>query len=253
MLKESIGYTSRNIGKKPKLKDLRLYQLAFACCYTKHSQELLNMVLSHCPKVFHQQDKKHATTPRKKQVHFEDKLQHQVAIHTNHVEPMHTYRSPNVPVLLLQDKHLKKVEDHRRKIRSSLKTSNRVDSSISSKRTLDFGNDHFGAIMGYEDYVIGESVISRVYYVEGLGHNLFSVDQFCDSDLEVAFQKAFLLCDNLEINPFAEADPEPFLLTTEDCWFQAMQDEIHEFDRLDVWELVPPPDSDMIIATRVEL
>ncbi|GJV01822.1 hypothetical protein Tco_1335391 [Tanacetum coccineum] len=29
----------------------------------------------------------------------------------------------------------------------------------------------------------------------------------------------------------------------EDCWFQAMQDEIYEFDRLDVWELVPPPDS----------
>ncbi|GKA01769.1 hypothetical protein Tco_0674434 [Tanacetum coccineum] len=27
----------------------------------------------------------------------------------------------------------------------------------------------------------------------------------------------------------------------EDCWFQAMQDEIHEFDRLEVWELVPRP------------
>ncbi|GJZ98799.1 retrovirus-related pol polyprotein from transposon TNT 1-94 [Tanacetum coccineum] len=52
-----------------------------------------------------------------------------------------------------------------------------------------FGNDHFGAIMGYGDYVIGESVISMVYYVEGLGHNLFSVEQFCDSDLEVAFRK----------------------------------------------------------------
>ncbi|GKD61653.1 retrovirus-related pol polyprotein from transposon TNT 1-94 [Tanacetum coccineum] len=52
-----------------------------------------------------------------------------------------------------------------------------------------FGNDHFGAIMGYGDYVIGDSVISRVYYVEGLGHNLFSVRQFCDSDLEVAFRK----------------------------------------------------------------
>ncbi|GJT63251.1 hypothetical protein Tco_1006784 [Tanacetum coccineum] len=37
------------------------------------------------------------------------------------------------------------------------------------------GNDHFGPIMGYGDYVIGDSVISRVYYVEGLGHNLFSV------------------------------------------------------------------------------
>ncbi|GJW63353.1 integrase, catalytic region, zinc finger, CCHC-type containing protein [Tanacetum coccineum] len=55
--------------------------------------------------------------------------------------------------------------------------------------TVRFGNDHFGAIMGYGDYVIGESVISRVYYVEGLGHNLFFVGQFCDSDLEVAFRK----------------------------------------------------------------
>ncbi|GJU12608.1 retrovirus-related pol polyprotein from transposon TNT 1-94 [Tanacetum coccineum] len=55
--------------------------------------------------------------------------------------------------------------------------------------TVRFGNDHFGAIMGYGDYVIGDSVISRVYYVEGLGHNLFSVGQFCDSDLEVAFKK----------------------------------------------------------------
>nr|GEV59498.1 integrase, catalytic region, zinc finger, CCHC-type, peptidase aspartic, catalytic [Tanacetum cinerariifolium] len=38
-----------------------------------------------------------------------------------------------------------------------------------------FGNGHFGAIMGYGDYVIGDSVIFRVYYVEGLGCNLFSV------------------------------------------------------------------------------
>nr|GEV88971.1 hypothetical protein [Tanacetum cinerariifolium] len=52
-----------------------------------------------------------------------------------------------------------------------------------------FGNDHFGTIMGYGDYVIGDSVIFRVYYVEGLRHNLFSVEQFCDSDLEVAFRK----------------------------------------------------------------
>ncbi|GJU02812.1 retrovirus-related pol polyprotein from transposon TNT 1-94 [Tanacetum coccineum] len=37
---------------------------------------------------------------------------------------------------------------------------------------------------------------------------------------------------------------------TEDCWFQAMQDEIYEFDRLDVWELVPHLDSAMIIALK---
>ncbi|GKF95162.1 retrovirus-related pol polyprotein from transposon TNT 1-94 [Tanacetum coccineum] len=37
---------------------------------------------------------------------------------------------------------------------------------------------------------------------------------------------------------------------TEDCWFQAMQEEIYEFDRLDVWELVPPSDCAMIIALK---
>nr|GFA99582.1 retrovirus-related Pol polyprotein from transposon TNT 1-94 [Tanacetum cinerariifolium] len=37
---------------------------------------------------------------------------------------------------------------------------------------------------------------------------------------------------------------------TEDCWFQAMQNEIYEFDRLQVWELVPQPDCVMIIALK---
>ncbi|GJR28816.1 retrovirus-related pol polyprotein from transposon TNT 1-94 [Tanacetum coccineum] len=36
----------------------------------------------------------------------------------------------------------------------------------------------------------------------------------------------------------------------EDCWFQAMQDEIHEFDRLEVWELVPRPVYVMVIALK---
>nr|GEX67819.1 copia protein [Tanacetum cinerariifolium] len=115
---------------------------------------------------------------------------------------------------------MKKVEVHHRSNKSSAKRKNRVDSSISYKRTdkkvwqatgklfatigdrlrlrnfvkkfirtVRFRNDHFGAMMGYGDYVIGGSVISRVYYVEGLGHNLFYVRQLCDSDLEVAFRK----------------------------------------------------------------
>nr|GEU76744.1 hypothetical protein [Tanacetum cinerariifolium] len=113
------------------------------------------------------------------------------------------------------------VEEQFRTNKSLLRTSNRVDSSSRIKRrtyhplvfglrllktydggsltahefrkkfieTVRFRNDHFGAIMGYGDYVIGDSVISRVYYVEGLGHNLFSVGKFCDFDLEVAFRK----------------------------------------------------------------
>ncbi|GJR49828.1 retrovirus-related pol polyprotein from transposon TNT 1-94 [Tanacetum coccineum] len=80
---------------------------------------------------------------------------------------------------------------------------------------------------------------------------------------------------SFEVNPFAPADHEPFVnlaidalwcfynsvlskvkpknfksAITEDCWFQAMQDEIHEFDRLDVWELVPPLDCAMIITLK---
>ncbi|GJS03819.1 retrovirus-related pol polyprotein from transposon TNT 1-94 [Tanacetum coccineum] len=45
---------------------------------------------------------------------------------------------------------------------------------------------------------MGNILISRVYYVEGLGHNLFSVGQFCDSDLEVAFRKHTCFVRNLE-------------------------------------------------------
>ncbi|GKA55555.1 retrovirus-related pol polyprotein from transposon TNT 1-94 [Tanacetum coccineum] len=37
---------------------------------------------------------------------------------------------------------------------------------------------------------------------------------------------------------------------TEACWFEAMQEEIHEFDRLQVWELVLKPDCVMIIALK---
>ncbi|GKD23795.1 hypothetical protein Tco_1225498, partial [Tanacetum coccineum] len=60
-----------------------------------------------------------------------------------------------------------------------------------------FSNDHFAAIMVYGDLHIGNIMISRVYYVEGLGHNLFSVVQFCDSDLEVAFRKHTCFVRNL--------------------------------------------------------
>ncbi|GJS69575.1 retrovirus-related pol polyprotein from transposon TNT 1-94 [Tanacetum coccineum] len=79
----------------------------------------------------------------------------------------------------------------------------------------------------------------------------------------------------MEENPFVPVDNDPFInvfalepsseasssgdvfkpknfksAITEDCWFQAMQDEIYEFDRLPVWELVPGPDYVMIIALK---
>ncbi|GJU68189.1 hypothetical protein Tco_1254448 [Tanacetum coccineum] len=64
--------------------------------------------------------------------------------------------------------------------------------------TVRFCNDHIAKIMGYGDYQMGNVMISRVYYVEGLGHNLFFVGQFCDSDLEVAFRKHTCYIRDLE-------------------------------------------------------
>ncbi|GJS81147.1 retrovirus-related pol polyprotein from transposon TNT 1-94 [Tanacetum coccineum] len=64
--------------------------------------------------------------------------------------------------------------------------------------TVRFGNDHFAAITGYRDYVQGNLTICHVYYVEGLGHNLFLVGQFCDGDLEVAFRSNTFYVRNLE-------------------------------------------------------
>nr|GEY61363.1 integrase, catalytic region, zinc finger, CCHC-type, peptidase aspartic, catalytic [Tanacetum cinerariifolium] len=61
-----------------------------------------------------------------------------------------------------------------------------------------FGNDHVAAIMGFSDLQWGNILITMVYFVEGLGHNLFSVGQFCDSDLEVAFRRNACFVQNLE-------------------------------------------------------
>nr|GEW89861.1 retrovirus-related Pol polyprotein from transposon TNT 1-94 [Tanacetum cinerariifolium] len=69
---------------------------------------------------------------------------------------------------------------------SNVPSSSTVECMLSKlfSGTVKFGNDHVAKIMGYGDYKIGNVTISRIYFVEGLGHNLFSVGQFCDSDLE---------------------------------------------------------------------
>nr|GEZ67422.1 retrovirus-related Pol polyprotein from transposon TNT 1-94 [Tanacetum cinerariifolium] len=58
---------------------------------------------------------------------------------------------------------------------------------VDSKESKSFG-----------DLLWGNILITRVYFVKGLGHNLFSVGQFCDSDLEVAFRRDACFVRNLE-------------------------------------------------------
>nr|GEU62893.1 hypothetical protein [Tanacetum cinerariifolium] len=43
--------------------------------------------------------------------------------------------------------------------------------------TIRFENDHVAVILGFGDLQWGNILITRVYFVEGLGHNLFSVGQ----------------------------------------------------------------------------
>nr|GEU40257.1 retrovirus-related Pol polyprotein from transposon TNT 1-94 [Tanacetum cinerariifolium] len=51
---------------------------------------------------------------------------------------------------------------------------------------------------GFSELKWGNILIIRVYFVEGLGNNLFSVGQFCDSDLEVAFRRNACFVRNFE-------------------------------------------------------
>nr|GFA03205.1 integrase, catalytic region, zinc finger, CCHC-type, peptidase aspartic, catalytic [Tanacetum cinerariifolium] len=79
--------------------------------------------------------------------------------------------------------------------------------------TVRFGNDQFATILRYGDLVQGNIMINKVYYVEGLNHNLFSVGQFCDADLEVAFWKSTCFVRDLQGNDLLTDNHEPDLYT----------------------------------------
>ncbi|GJV70196.1 retrovirus-related pol polyprotein from transposon TNT 1-94 [Tanacetum coccineum] len=166
--------------------------------------------------------------------------------------------------------------------------------------TVRFRNDHFAANTGYGDYVQGNLTICHVYYVEGLGHNLFSVGQFYDRDLEVAFRSNTCYVRNLEGDDLLTGSRDSNLYTISisdmaassldiykichqfhqqhlsiDRLFVSMhshvsrlnetiqgsyglitvgsismQDELNQFKRLDVWELVECPVGRNIIKVK---
>ncbi|GJU29244.1 retrovirus-related pol polyprotein from transposon TNT 1-94 [Tanacetum coccineum] len=105
---------------------------------------------------------------------------------------------------------LRKIVEHARALRlldsdldSACKIVQRIQEVLvyvkdTCPSTVIFENDQIAKIIGYGDYQMGNVMISWVYYVEGLGHNLFSVGQFCDSDLEVAFRKHTCYIRDLE-------------------------------------------------------
>nr|GEU48400.1 hypothetical protein [Tanacetum cinerariifolium] len=65
--------------------------------------------------------------------------------------------------------------------------------------TVRFGNDHIAAILGYGDLKWGNITIERVYFIEGLVHNLFLVGQFYDANLEIAFRRNTCFIRDLDV------------------------------------------------------
>nr|GFB38570.1 retrovirus-related Pol polyprotein from transposon TNT 1-94 [Tanacetum cinerariifolium] len=84
--------------------------------------------------------------------------------------------------------------------------------------TVKFRNDQITPILGYEDLVQGAITIKRVYYVEGLNHNLFSVGQFCNADLEVALRKSTCFIRDLKGNDLLRGSRgiDLYLITLQD-------------------------------------
>ncbi|GKE41967.1 retrovirus-related pol polyprotein from transposon TNT 1-94, partial [Tanacetum coccineum] len=84
--------------------------------------------------------------------------------------------------------------------------------------TVKFRNDQIATILGYGDLVQGNIIIKRVYYVEGLNHNLFSVGQFYDAYLEVAFRKSTCYICDLKGNDLLTGSrgPDLYSITLQD-------------------------------------
>ncbi|GKC21536.1 hypothetical protein Tco_1023686 [Tanacetum coccineum] len=89
--------------------------------------------------------------------------------------------------------------------------------------TIKFGNDQIANIMGYSDYQIKNVTISRVYYVEGLGYNLFFVGQFSDSDLELFQLPQLVTPDEVTVPNTPSSDPNLnlFMSHTNENWNHA--------------------------------
>nr|GEV40050.1 integrase, catalytic region, zinc finger, CCHC-type, peptidase aspartic, catalytic [Tanacetum cinerariifolium] len=161
-LKESVA-TLREIVEETMVEKPLDCSIASACLYTKHSQELLEYVIGTCLKDFNSRDRKIAST---------------LLTRKNRVTFMETCCSK-----------------HMTRDRSRLR--NFVKKFI---ETVRFRNDHFGAIMGYGDYVIGDSVISWVKFLRSKDDTLEFIIKFL-KQIQVSLNKTvrYIRTDNVQV------------------------------------------------------
>nr|GFA26257.1 integrase, catalytic region, zinc finger, CCHC-type, peptidase aspartic, catalytic [Tanacetum cinerariifolium] len=111
-------------------------------------------------------------------------------------EPILIVNSMDKPVVTLV--YSRKTKAANKKVLNKMEPNNSWGSSSSNVPSSIIAYRLSKSSSDYGDYQIGNVTISRVYYVEGLGHNLFSVGKFCDSDLEVAFCQHTCFIRNLD-------------------------------------------------------
>ncbi|GJS85774.1 retrovirus-related pol polyprotein from transposon TNT 1-94 [Tanacetum coccineum] len=219
------------IVKQAKAKQLLNNTLDFACKHAKRIQELLVYVRDTCPNTYKPSEKLIVVTPmnKVKKVRFSEPL-----TSSSNIQQVESSKTPDSNTPVLSSTGLKCSTSTCRSQPTGNKRNDRIlqtpSSNIKNKvvqivlwyldsgcskhmtgnrsqlmnfvskflGTVRFRNDQVAKIMGYGDYQQGNVIISRVYYVEGLRHNLFSVGQFCDADLEVAFRKNTCFIRNLE-------------------------------------------------------
>nr|GFA74822.1 hypothetical protein [Tanacetum cinerariifolium] len=160
---------------------------------------------------------------------------------TRRPQPKRNTKNDRVPSASKSSKNKNKeaeVEEHHRNL--LLSKNNKHISSACNNSKID-SQDVISKVvcaMCFGDLQWGNILITRVYFVEGLGHNLFSIGQFCDSDLEVAFRRNACYVRNLEGVDLLKGD-----CSREQVVIGQFCDSDLEFKRMDVWVLVPTPDN----------
>ncbi|GKB67746.1 retrovirus-related pol polyprotein from transposon TNT 1-94 [Tanacetum coccineum] len=192
VLKDLFKHVKENYPLDPKLE--------FAFRYTKLIQELLINISKACLSInnFGEKSMSVTTKNKDKRVRFTEPVTSSGSTNTkidlsSNLVSNKLVLSSTVVVQIVQWYSNSGCSKHMTEDRSQL--TNFVSKFLG---TIKFCNNHVAKIMGYRDHQIENVTISRVYYVEGLGHNLFLVEQFCDSNHEVAFRQHTCFIRNLE-------------------------------------------------------
>ncbi|GJX99362.1 retrovirus-related pol polyprotein from transposon TNT 1-94 [Tanacetum coccineum] len=223
-LKENVE-TLREIVEDAKVERPLDTSLASACRYTKHSQELLEYVIGTLlplgdqwpltrntpPKVL--PTKQWKPTGRLLPLGRQCPLVRSTALKSDCMpaDPQETIAPTVVHIVLwyLDSGCSKHMTGDRSRLRNFVKKF---------IGTVRFGNGHFGAIMGYGDYVIGDSVISRLWH-RRLNHlNFGTLNDLARKDLvrglpRLKFEKDHL-CSACQLGKSRKATHKPKTINT---------------------------------------